>query len=65
MTPSLYNIGKKLSNTIKYTKYTLKDYILSFNVHVFCEMLLNKKAMINMSEEDAHKIKLIIKNVYV
>lgn len=65
MTPSLYNIGKKLSDTIKYTKDTLKDYILSFNVHVFCEKLLDKKAIINMSEEDAHKIKLIIKNLYV
>lgn len=65
MTQSLYDIGKKLSNTVKYTQYTLKDYILSFNVHVFCEKLLDKKAIINMSEEDAHKIKLIIENLYV
>lgn len=65
MTRSLYDIGKKLSNTVKYTQCTLKDYTLSFNVHVFCEKLLDKKAIINMSEEDAHKIKLIIENLYV
>lgn len=65
MTQDLYNNGKKLSNTIKYTQNTLKDYILSFNVHVFCEKILNKKAIINMSEEDAHKIELIIKNLYI
>lgn len=64
MTQDVYNVGKKLSNTIKYTKDTLKDYVISFNIRTFCEDILNTE-VIDISEEDRHKILTLIENLSI
>lgn len=64
MTQDVYNIGEKLSNTIKYTKDTLKDYVISFNIRTFCEDILNTE-VIDISEEDRHKILTLIENLSI